>query len=537
MRLWARLLALAIVLTAGLTLVGGAQAASVLSDSALVSASLTYLQANASQWGIRKADEEFRLRRVVRDNLGQTHVRLDQVYQGVPVFGRQMIVHFDRNGTARSATGSYVARITGGAQPAISGASAIAAARQAFSGDLTAPPTAELGMYVAGAAPRLAYRVTLFDEQTPRRVVVFVDAASGVVVHSYNDLRSLRATPKWPAALTSTLPTDTASSPTGTVQATGTGNSLYSGTVAITTMQGTTSYSMTDESRGNLRTTDMRNFRFGNGKTFTDADNVWGNGATTDRASVGVDGHFGAETTFDYYLTVHERNGIFDDGVGPLSRMHYGRSYNNAFWNDSCGCMTYGDGDGSLFAPLASLDVAGHEMTHGVTTSTADLIYDDQSGGLNESMSDIFGTMVEFYAAANGANKTPNYLIGEDIYTPGTAGDALRYMDDPTADGHSIDSYLNYNNAIDVHYTSGIQNNAFYLLAEGGTHRNGGVVTGIGRAQAEQIFYRALTVYMTPSTTFAQARAWTIQAATDLYGAGSQAVISVGQAWTAVGVN
>ena len=176
-------------------------------------------------------------------------------------------------------------------------------------------------------------------------------------------------------------------------------------------------------------------------------------------------------------------------------------------------------------------------MTHGVTSATAALIFDNQSGGLNEAMSDIFGTMVEFFAVAQGANKTPNYHIGEDIYTPGTPGDALRYMHNPTLDGHSIDTFANYNDNVDVHYSSGIANNAFFLLAEGGTHRLGGVVTGIGRSAAERIFYRALTVYMTPSETFSQARAHTRQAAIDLFGPTSQQVLSVGQAWSAVGVN
>ena len=291
-----------------------------------------------------------------------------------------------------------------------------------------------------------------------------------------------------------------------------------------------------DATRGSLRTSDMQNRRLGRGKTFTDADNLWGDGTTGDRASAGVDGHFGAEATWDYYLAVHGRNGIFDDGVGPLSRIHYSRRYNNAYWSDSCRCMTYGDGDGVTFSPLVSLDVAGHEMTHGVTSSTADLVYSGESGGLNEAMSDIFGTMVEFYAAANGATKTPNYLIGEDVFTPSNPNDALRYMDDPTQDGNSIDTYDDYVNGLDVHYSSGIANNAFYLLAEGGTHRLGGVVTGIGRSAAERIFYLALTGYMIPSETFAQARADTLQAATELFGAGSPEVTSVGQAWSAVGV-
>ena len=122
----------------------------------------------------------------------------------------------------------------------------------------------------------------------------------------------------------------------------------------------------------------------GNGTIFTDADNTWGNGTLADRATVGVDAQYGTATTWDYYKNVHGRNGIANDGKGAYNRVHYGRNYNNAFWSDGCFCMTYGDGDGTTFNPFDSLDVAGHEMSHGVTSRTANLIYSGESGGLNE---------------------------------------------------------------------------------------------------------------------------------------------------------
>lgn len=511
-----------------------------LDDQQALRLSLSYLASRAGEWGIRDPQAEFRLRYVSRDNLNQIHVRLDQLHEGVPVFGQQLIVHLNADGSLRSITGSYRGGITLSTQPVLSRQEASAVAQQHLPGPLSKSPDVELVVYPKDGDVVLAYRVVLEDEDTPRRVVAFVDARTGELIRSYNDLRTLlpstqaptRGQP--PASPEPSPPREVAPQPLS--PATGTGHSLYSGTVSITTDSANGQYSLLDGTRGSLYTTDMKNRRFGSGSLFTDADNVWGDGTTADRATAGVDAHFGAEMTWDYYLNVHGRNGIADDGVGALSRVHYRKRYNNAFWSDSCKCMTYGDGDGSTFTPFVALDVAGHEMTHGVTSSTADLIYDNQSGGLNEAMSDIIGTMVEFYAASHGATKTANYWIGEDIYTPGTSGDALRYMDNPTQDGNSIDTFLNYTDALDVHYTSGIANNAFYLLAEGGTHRLGGVVTGIGRSAAERIFFRALTVYMIPSETFSQARAHTIQAATDLFGAGSQAVISVGQAWSAVGV-
>ena len=531
---WTRIIAVVIGLTGLFTFAGGAHDAAAGNDAALVSASVAYLQARAADWGIGRADQELRLRRVVRDALGQAHVRLDQVRLGVPVVGQQLVVHFDRYGSPRSATGAYLAGITATTRPVVSAQDAQDAARRQFPGSLSNPPAVDLVLYPTSGGAQLAYRVVLADDATPRRVVAFVDALTGALVHAYNDLRALAPAPIWPSS--SGVATSAGSEPWEAAIAgvTAVGNSLYSGTVDIETTKGILQYRMVDGLRGGQKTTDMRNGS-SFGLTFRDRDNVWGNGTTGDRASAGVDAHFGAEMTWDYYLNVHGRNGIYDDGVGALSRVHYKVNYNNAFWSDTCKCMTYGDGDGVLFSPLTSLDVAGHEMTNGVTSATADLIYSNQSGGLNESMSDIFGTTVEYYAAVNGATKTPNYLIGEDVFTPATPGDALRYMHNPKLDGESIDNFLEFTIGIDVHHSSGIANVAFYLLAEGGQHPTTGLsVTGIGQSAAEKIFFRALTVYMIPSETFAQARADTIQAATDLFGAGSQQVISVGQTWDAV---
>jgi Zn-dependent metalloprotease len=518
----------------------GAQGASApMDDPTAVDISLSYLQTQASKWGIRNAREEFRLRQVVRDALGQTHVRLDQVHQGVSVFGQQVIVHIDQAGTPYLVTGAYLAGIDTPTQAAITGDEARGVATQQLPGPLGGIPEVELVLYPQDTGVRLAYHVVLNDHNAPRRIAAFVDAITGNMLHSYDDLRTFVPS-RLPerAQLPITAPHHPVQErlPEPMTVAAGLGHSLYSGVVGITTELSNGLYYLIDYSRGGLYALDMQNKFFSQGTWFSDTDNVWGNGTTSDRASAAVDAHFGAELTWDYYAATYGRVGIKGDGAGSLSRVHYRRRYNNATWNDSCLCMTYGDGDGTTFSPLVSLDVAGHEMAHGVTSATADLIYENQSGGLNEAMSDIFGTMVEYYAAARGVAKVPNYWIGEDIFTPGTAGDALRYMNNPPQDGHSIDTFANYADGIDVHLSSGIANNAFYLLAEGGTHRLGGVVTGIGRSAAEHIFYRALVVYMIPSETFSQARAHTLQAASDLFGAGSQQVISVGQAWSAVGV-
>src|SRR5690349_17135324 len=207
--------------------------------------------------------------------------------------------------------------------------------------------------------------------------------------------------------------------------------------------------------------------------------------------------------------------------------------------------MTYGDGDGTSYGPLTSLDVAGHEMSHGVTENSANLTYSGESGGLNESTSDIFGTMVEFFA--NNANDPGDYLIGEEFDIKNHVG--FRRMDNPSADGSSVNCWRSTTKNLDVHYSSGVGNHFFYLLSEGSgaktlngvsynsTTCNGSAVTGIGHDAAAAIWYRALTVYMTSSTNYAGARTGMLSAAKDLYGAGSTQYNATAAAWSAVGVS
>jgi Zn-dependent metalloprotease len=338
--------------------------------------------------------------------------------------------------------------------------------------------------------------------------------------------------------------------------ATGDGKSLYSGTVPLqTTLSGST-YQLTDATRGGTYTGDAANktdlcilgicISRAPSTVFTDTDNHWGTGASSDRASAAVDAQYGTDETWDYYKNVHGRNGIAGDGKGSYNRVHYGNSYNNAFWDDSCFCMTYGDGDGTQLGPLVALDVAGHEMTHGVTSKTAALTYSGESGGLNEATSDIMGTLVEWYA--NNSSDPGDYLIGEKIVRSGFGRSALRYMDKPSKDGNSADCWSSTVGNLDVHYSSGVANHFAYLLAEGSGAKtingvsynsptcNGSSVSGIGRAKLGAIWYRALTVYMTSSTNYAGARTATLSAAKDLYGAGSSEYNAVAAAWSAVGV-
>ncbi len=242
---------------------------------------------------------------------------------------------------------------------------------------------------------------------------------------------------------------------------------------------------------------------------------------------------------------MHGRNGLRNDGVAPYSRVHYGNAYINAFWQDSCFCMTYGDGAGNN-KPLTSIDVAAHEMTHGLTSVTGNMTYSGESGGLNEATSDIFAAAVEFHA--NNAQDVGDYLVGEKIDINGD-GTPLRYMDKPSKDGSSKDAWYSGIGSIDVHYSSGPANHWYYLASEGSGAKvvngvsydsptsDGLPVTAIGRDAASKIWFRALTTGLFKSNTnYAAARTATLQAAADLYGAGSVTYNNAANAWAAINV-
>ena len=222
---------------------------------------------------------------------------------------------------------------------------------------------------------------------------------------------------------------------------------------------------MTDPARGGHKTYDATGitdeYDPARGSLVTDTDDLWGDGTPTNTQSAAVDAHYGAAETWDFYKSVLGSQRDRGRRCGAYSRVHFGSSYENAFWDNSCFCMTYGDG-GATFRPLVSLDVAGHEMTHGVTAATDGLDYCGDAGGLNEATSDVMGTMVEFYA--NNANDPGDYYIGEKITKDGTY---LRRHGQPARRRRIVNCYGSTVKNLDPHYTSGVGNHLFYLLAEG----------------------------------------------------------------------
>lgn len=451
------------------------------------------------------------------DKDGAAHVRYDRTYRGLPVLGGDVVVHLTRAGSYDGGSLTLKQPLSVATTAKVTSSQAVRTARSRLHGSISSTSVRKVvdALGALDGRPALAYEVTVNGvraDQTPSHLHVLVDAATGKVLSSSDEVK------------------------------TGTGRSIYSGTVSIGTSGSSGAYQMADPTRNGNYTTNLNHATSGNGSTFSDADDTWGNGSTSDTASAGVDAHYGAQETFDYYLNTFGRRGVFNNNTAVRSRVHYGNSYVNAFWDGSQ--MTYGDGSGNA-DPLTELDIAGHEMTHGVTERTANLNYTGESGGLNEATSDIFGTMVEFYA--NNASDVGDYLIGEKVDINGN-GTPLRYMDKPSKDGGSADCWYSGVGNLDVHYSSGPGNHVFYLLAEGSGAKtingvsynsptcNGSSFTGIGRDAAAKIWYRALTVYMTASTNYSGARTAAVNAAKDLYGATSTQCAGVEKAFSGINV-
>jgi Zn-dependent metalloprotease len=523
------------------------------------------LLARRAQLGL-DADHAFRLRGTHADELGQTHGHLQQLYKGVKVWGGDAITHTGKDGGELPLTNALHKGIQLNVNPALEASEALALAQQDLAprGPFAYAPTAELVVYpeMIDVVRRANGRASseLNAEDVSRQVLRYT-LAYHIHTELENDLDGIKHTDYLINAHTGAILKTW--NTLHTTAATGTGNSQYNGTVSLPTNYTGTTYELRDMTRGaggtfgNNVVTNMNHAATtstATGTLYTDADNTWGDGANYVEGSsttaangqtAAVDAMYGMAKSWDFFKNVHARNGIDGTGTATYSRVHISNSYDNAFWSDSCFCMTYGDG--SSFTTLTAIDVAGHEMSHGVTSRTANLTYSGEPGGLNESTSDIFGTMIEYYARGGSGSTIGstggNWTIGEQLRaTP------LRYMYKPSLDGSSPDAWSSSLGSLDVHYSSGPMNRCFYFLSQGATTTGNtsttylpSGMTGIGNDAASRIWFRALTVYLTSSSNYAAARTAAINSAKDLYGAGSvqeQAVwnafrgINVGSAWS-----
>ncbi|PVE09834.1 M4 family metallopeptidase [Streptomyces scopuliridis] len=477
--------------------------------------------ATAKELGLG-AQEKLVVRDVVQDVDGTTHTRYERTYQGLPVLGGDLVVAATKAGATQSVSKASTSALknvatTADIAPAVAEKQALGAAAADGSKKTEADRAPRKVVWMAQGSPTLAYETVvggLQHDGTPNELHVVTDAATGKKLYEWQGVQN------------------------------GVGNTQYSGQVTLGSTQSGSTYNLTDGGRGSHKTYNLNRGTSGTGTLFSNSTDTWGNGAPANLETAGADAAYGAGETWDYFKNVHGRTGIRGDGVGAYSRVHYSSGYVNAFWQDSCFCMTYGDGSGNA-KPLTSIDVAAHEMSHGVTANTAGLIYSGESGGLNEATSDIFAAAVEFYA--NSPQDPGDYLVGEKIDINGN-GTPLRYMDKPSKDGASKDYWYSGIGNVDVHYSSGPANHWFYLLSEGSGAKvvngvsydsptsDGLPVTGIGRAKAEQIWFKALTTKFTSTTNYAAARTGTLAVAGELYGTTSAEYTAVANAWAGISV-
>jgi bacillolysin len=487
-----------------------------------------------------KSNESLVIKRVEKDKLGMTHYVYQHQISGVPVEYSEYRLH-TKEGKVLSANGEFYQDLNVSTNPVITSDVAINLAKAHIGAEVyrwenpeedkflkarthdpnaTYQPQPELvivaknGDYKTGEF-RLSWKMDIYAVQPLSRHWVYVDAQTGEVIWKVNRICH--------------------------VDANGTATTAFSGSRNIVADSFGGSFRLREAGRGNgIETYDMNTGTDYNAAVdFTDNDNNWGI-PTPAIDQYAYDAHWGSEMTYDYYMNIHGRNSIDGNGFTLVNFIHYDVNYSNAFWNGQE--MTYGDGGGGTFnEPLTTIDIAGHEVTHGLTNFTANLVYQDEPGGLNESFSDIFGVTIDNFG--RGTTGTPLWRMGEECTT---SGNGIRLMSNPGAMGDP-DTYLGTNwiaaggpDYGGVHSNSGVQNFWYYLMCEGGSGTNDNAdaynVTGIGMASAADIAFRNLTVYLGANSQFADARFYAIQSAQDLFGGCSAEVITTTNAWYAVGV-
>ncbi|MCX6351965.1 MAG: M4 family metallopeptidase [Bacteroidetes bacterium] len=474
-----------------------------------------------------KADDKLIEYQTDKDDIGYTHHRFEQYYKGIPVTVSMIIMH-EKNGNCVSFNGEFFPGINLNTVPSISEKNALEIAKkysggtsfmwekpeeEAFLKKIKDDPTAtyfpkgELRICPINGQPkkgnfRLTYRFDIYCAAPVKRTEIYVDAQNGEVIFTNEILTN--------------------------VNKTGTAKTGYAGIQKI----GTDSVSKfkfvlreTTHGKG-VETYDANK---GSNADFIDSNNYWNN-VNAAKDQFATDAHLGAEKTWEFYFYTVGRNSYDNKGTKLISNFH--GNYSNAYWNGTT--MSYGDGDGTTYGPFPSLDVAGHELTHGVTANSSKLIYSSESGALNESFSDIFGNTVERFTDPAGAS----WNIAERVTKNGKG---FRSMQDPkifSNPGCYGGTYWASTN--DVHYNSGVQNHWYYILVEGdsGTNDLGKKydVHGIGMNDAARIAYRNNAYYLTPSSDYSKAGIYAIQAAKDLFGVCSDQVVQTTNAWYACGV-
>ncbi len=445
---------------------------------------------------------------------GRTSTRYQQVIEEATVFGGQITLIEGTDGQADSVVGAYFPGLEpkNSAELSKREAKSVAVSKIGRNGDFSNELRIDPG------TAHLFYEVESIRRS--ERPVRWVDAANGMVTKAFDKL------------------------------ARGEGTGVKGDTKQIDTTQSSSSGLFELRSGDDRQLTyDLQNRKL-SPVVMTDQDDIWdyNKGITSPSQAAGVDAHYYANVVDDFYQSTFGRDSIDGQGMQIKSFVHYGKRYCNAFWNGSY--MTYGDGDGKTCLPLSGgLDIDGHELTHGVTDYTSNLIYENESGALNEAFSDMMGNTIEFYAEQNNLDPAaePDWLIGEDVVnTPGDTTPGFRNMGDPAQDGdpdHVVNKYAGTDDNGGVHTNSGIANHAYYLTVNGG--RNAGctataeraathtadcnvLVPALGLAEATEIYYTGFTS-LPEYANFCDARNATSAVA-------QTNAAAIGAAWDAVGV-
>lgn len=454
-----------------------------------------------------EAENTLSAKKTTTDRSGNLHTRYQQIFNNIPVWGHEIILHEDNQGKLRGISGNLVKNIShdfSSPQSLLSkytSTDALHFAKQAYSEDRNITTDAslyeneqsELVIYIDDdQTAQLVYYVNFYTDSTaggqPARPYFLIDAQSLTIIKQWEGLTHVKV-------------------------GTGPGGNIKTGRYEYGTDFDKLDVSVNGSTCA-MSNNHVKSVNLNHGTSGSTAYSYTCNRNTFQQINGAYspinDAHYFGGVIYDMY------SNWFD--TAPLRfqlsmRVHYKNNYENAFWNGSS--MNFGDG-GTTFYPLVSLDVSTHEVSHGFTEHNSGLIYSGQSGGINESFSDMAGEAAEFYLY--GSN---DWLVGADIYK--AASGALRYMNDPPADGHSIDHADQYYDGLDVHYSSGVFNKAFYLLA---------TTSGWDTRKAFDVMVRANQNYWTPSTDFVDGACGAINAANDSY----YDFMDVHAAFTAVGV-
>lgn len=474
---------------------------------------VNFIEKNKSLFKLDNAKDKLKVQKSEKDSLGFTHVKMGQYINNIPIKDKTVTLHYNKSGQVTNITGEVENKIESISQlgsKSIQPEDAVEIAKKEFSyTELAYEPKVETIAYVKDGQAYKTYKVNIkFYEPTITNYDVYVEASSGTILDKEDKIRYDGAT-------------------------TGTGTAVDGSTKPLNLYLSASKYQLKDASKASsgsqILTYTANNKQTEPGTLISNSTNTF----NTETLKAGVSAHYYAGVVYDFYKNLFGRNSIDNNGMNLISTVHYDSDYNNAFWDGSQ--MVYGDGDGTTFTYLSGdLDVVGHEMTHGVTERTANLNYSNQSGALNESMSDVLGVLIQTYdkyGVKDGGDWTFNaadWVVGDAVYTPNTAGDALRSLSNPTLYDQPDNMSNYYNTSSDnggVHTNSGIPNKAAYLIAK-----------SIGNAKTAKIYYRALTQYMTSTTNFSGAKNALVQAATDLYGASSSEVTAVNTGFAGVGI-